>query len=484
MLQKRPPKAALIAIGIVLLLTVVYYGIRALNGDENGKLQASGTIEAVMVDISPELPGQVRQVLVEEGDQVAADAPLLVLDDSLILQQRAAAQAALESAMAASASAQNSMDIAKAKYQQTLEAALTTGRNSRLSDWFARDQAQFDQPEWYFSRAEQIHAVQAQIDDAKQDWQASEAKLHDVFEALDKTEFLAAEQRMLAARVSYLVRKDVNEKAQNSTDADAPVGRYNRTHCGTNEGYILADRSLTNLIYRCTGDEHLSQVSQRLFDEAKAELDESQKAYNALLTTQAADEILAARAEVAVAQERYYAALDRMSALQTSDYDPTVTAAQGAVDQALAAYDQSKKIVAQAQAGVDLIDAQIQKYTLRAPMDGVILTRSVEPGEFLQPGALAMSLGDLNQLTITVYVPEDRYGQIHRGQMAIVEVDSFPGVTFEAQVTNISDHAEFTPRNIQTVEGRSATVYAVKLTVIDAEGRLKPGMPADVDFSE
>jgi len=60
----------------------------------------------------------------------------------------------------------------------------------------------------------------------------------------------------------------------------------------------------------------------------------SLRSYNALLSTQAADEILAARAEVAVAQERYYAALDRMSGLQTSDYDPAVTAAQGAVDQA------------------------------------------------------------------------------------------------------------------------------------------------------
>ena len=105
MLPKRPPKAALIAIGILLLLTVGYYGIRALNGGENGKLKASGTIETVMVDISPELPGMARQVLVEEGDHVAADAPLLVLDDSLILQQRAAAQAGLESAQAASAGA-------------------------------------------------------------------------------------------------------------------------------------------------------------------------------------------------------------------------------------------------------------------------------------------------------------------------------------------------------------------------------------------
>ena len=115
-------------------------------------------------------------------------------------------------------------------------------------------------------------------------------------------------------------------------------------------------------------------------------------------------------------------------------------------------------------------------------MDGVILSRNVEPGEFVQPGATALSMANLNNLTITVYVPEDRYGQIYLDQDANVSVDSFPGQTFKATVSYISDQAEFTPRNVQTVEGRSSTVYAIKLKVIDPEGKLKPGMPADVVF--
>jgi HlyD family secretion protein len=106
----------------------------------------------------------------------------------------------------------------------------------------------------------------------------------------------------------------------------------------------------------------------------------------------------------------------------------------------------------------------------------------VEPGEFVQPGSAAITMANLDDLTITVYIPEDRYGEIHIGQEATVTVDSFPGQTFTATVTKIADQAEFTPRNVQTVEGRSATVYAVKLKVNDPEGRLKLGMPADVVF--
>ena len=112
----------------------------------------------------------------------------------------------------------------------------------------------------------------------------------------------------------------------------------------------------------------------------------------------------------------------------------------------------------------------------------MILTRNVEPGEFVQPGAVTFAMADLNDITITVYVPEDRYGQISLGQPAQVRVDSFPDETFTAEVIHIADQAEFTPRNVQTVEGRSSTVYAIKLRVTDSEGKLKIGMPADVLF--
>ena len=115
-------------------------------------------------------------------------------------------------------------------------------------------------------------------------------------------------------------------------------------------------------------------------------------------------------------------------------------------------------------------------------MDGVILTRNIEPGEFVQPGAVAFAIANLDQLTITVYVPEDQYGNIQLGQAASVTVDSFPGETFDAEVVHIADQAEFTPRNVQTIEGRSSTVYAIKLKVTDSEGKLKIGMPADIVF--
>ncbi|HEY9076114.1 MAG TPA: efflux RND transporter periplasmic adaptor subunit [Anaerolineaceae bacterium] len=115
-----------------------------------------------------------------------------------------------------------------------------------------------------------------------------------------------------------------------------------------------------------------------------------------------------------------------------------------------------------------------------SPIGGVVLTRAIEPGEIATPGGTLLVVGDLRTLTLTVYVPEDRYGQIALGQTYPVSVDSFPGQAFPGVVTYIAGKAEFTPRNVQTVQGRKNTVYAVRLALDNPNLALKPGMPADV----
>jgi HlyD family secretion protein len=191
---------------------------------------------------------------------------------------------------------------------------------------------------------------------------------------------------------------------------------------------------------------------------------------------------LKARADVTLEQARYDTAMNYVTMAQTGSQSPAVSTAQAALNQAKAADDQAHNAVQQAQASVDLVNAQLTKLTVFAPMNGVILTRNVEPGEYVQPGADALTMADISHLTITVYIPEDLYGKIKLGMAATMKVDSFPNQSFTAQVSYISDQAEFTPRNVQTVEGRSSTVYAIKLTVSDPQGQLKPGMPADVTF--
>ena len=138
--------------------------------------------------------------------------------------------------------------------------------------------------------------------------------------------------------------------------------------------------------------------------------------------------------------------------------------------------------VAAAQANLDTLNTQMNKLIVYAPMDGVILTRSIHVGEVAQAGGTTMVIADLNNLTITVYLSEDRYGEVNVGDEVSFTTDSFPNKTFTAVVTRIADQAEYTPRNVQTKEERQTTVYAIELKVDNSDGSLKPGMPVDVTF--
>jgi multidrug efflux pump subunit AcrA (membrane-fusion protein) len=119
---------------------------------------------------------------------------------------------------------------------------------------------------------------------------------------------------------------------------------------------------------------------------------------------------------------------------------------------------------------------------IHTPLAGVVLYRHAEPGEIASAGTPLVTVFDPDQLDLTVYVPEDRYGRIQLGQVLPVTVDSFPGESFQGTVTYIADQAEFTPRNVQTTDNRKTTVFAVRLDLPPSNGKLKPGMPADVHF--
>jgi len=474
--HKRPPLPAIIVILLVVVLSA-YFLITQTLGKNNGELTASGFIEATQVNVASELAGKVVDVLAAEGGAVRMGDPLLRLDPSLLAAQRAVASAQVDSARNALLTAQSAYALAQAQYDATLAAARAQEGSARLTDWAYRAPSRFDQPLWYFTRAEQITAAQAEVQSASQALQQAQADLDRVVQDLKNADFVKAELRMSEARIGYLIARAVDDHAQatggdvNPEDIKLPP-------------YISSYRLKIEIAKTLSSDSDILTASQDALDAAEAELTEAQRAYDDLLTTDAAERVLSARAALSVAGERYEVALDTWSRMQTGENSPQVKIAAAALEQSKAVMGQAESAVRQAEANLALLDTQVAKLTVASPMDGVVLTRSVEPGEFLQPGTPAFILGELSNLTITVYVPEDRFGQIKIGQTATVSVDSFPGVTFTATVIQVADKAEFTPRNVQTVEGRSSTVYAIKLSVDNPEGQLKIGMPADVAFSD
>ena len=148
----------------------------------------------------------------------------------------------------------------------------------------------------------------------------------------------------------------------------------------------------------------------------------------------------------------------------------------------IAQLQQTRVNVQAAQDKLDLLNDQIGEMTITAPVDGLVMSRSVDPGDIVNPSTELLSLARLNDLTITVYIPADSYGKIKLGQTATVTVDAFPGQTFTAAVANISTQPEYLPLTTQTDSASKTTVYAIQLQLNDATGKIKSGMPADVTF--
>ena len=442
-----PPLPVRIVVVLIILGTLAYFGIRSFNTPTTGQRDASGTIESVTVNISPELAGKVKEVLIEEGQPVKMGDPLLSLDDSLLTAQRAVTSAQVDSAKAALNTAQAAYETAQQQYDMALTNALAAEKATRLSLWKDTKPTEFDLPVWYFSKEERVKAAQAEVDSTAQALEDELNKLEDVQRRAGSAQFLEVEATLAQARLAFQNAQDVFDATNGASDS-----------------------------------QDLRDAAQIVLDDVKLALEDAQKEYDDALTTDGAVDVMEARSNAVIAQEIYDNALDNLRALQTGADSQQVTIASKASNQAKTALDQAQTAVKTAEANLALLDTQIKKLTVYAPMDGAILTRNVEPGEFVQPGAAAMTIANLNDLTITVYIPEDQYGKISLGQKATVTVDSFSGETFNAEVVHIADQAEFTPRNVQTVEGRSATVYAIKLKVTDPEGKLKIGMPADVVF--
>jgi len=135
-----------------------------------------------------------------------------------------------------------------------------------------------------------------------------------------------------------------------------------------------------------------------------------------------------------------------------------------------------------AEAKADVIRVQQKKLVLTSPIDGIVLNRVLNAGELAAPAATILTVADLAQLSLTVYVPVNRLGDVRPDQVVHISVDSYPEKTFAGRVKQIGDQPEYTPRNVATQEERLNTFYAVEIEVDNGSGLLKSGMPADAFF--
>ncbi len=417
--------------------------------EASGVHSASGFIEAEEVNIAPEINGRITQITVDEGDFVKTGQVLVVLDTALLdaeLEQAEAKIAVAEAQLAKVEAWVRDEEIAKAKAavavaEANAEAAYTLWQDAMT----LRDNPQ---------------ELDRQID-------------------ATKTALALAE-----LRIEYAIPlKDVGEAMWNLRRHDWEVVQQ-----GVYVHYRdpVSDKGVRDWVHLPEGEKQRVSVAWNLagadqweawvnLNSALVERDDAEIALNDLLRIR--NDPQEAQAKVTQAEATYQIAL---AEVEVAKAQLDILEVGPRTEQVAVAEAQVK----QAEASLTALNVQREKHILLAPIAGWVVEQVAHEGEMAIPGATQLTLADLTNVTLTVYVPEPDVDTVSIGQKVDVFVDAFPEQPFTGYIIFINDEAEFTPKNVQTKEERINTVFAVKIKLENEDQHLKPGMPADAILSE
>ena len=204
-----------------------------------------------------------------------------------------------------------------------------------------------------------------------------------------------------------------------------------------------------------------------------------------------AEEYDAARSAYDVAVERHRQAVEQLKLVREGPRKEQIEQARDALAQAKAQYELVKKgprqedvvqgeaRMEQALAALKLAETQLSYATVVSPLAGVVLSKNIEPGEYVAPGTPVVTVGDLVHVWLRAYITAEELGPTKASRKAWVTTDSYPGKRYEGHVSFIASEAEFTPKNVQTQKERVKLVYRIKIDITNPDMELKPGMPAD-----
>ena len=287
---------------------------------------------------------------------------------------------------------------------------------------------------------------------------------------------LAAAQAQLKRAEAMLAKAERGATAEQLAQAEAAVSaaeeRYAMVRRGAREEEKAAARAATAAA-RAQRDQARREferaerllaeeaIAQRIYDQADTAYAAARAQYDAAREQEAmvnegarAEEVAMVRADL----DRARAALAEVRAGATKE---DLDAARAVRDAAAADLERAR---------VALRETQV-----RAPVDGVVESIDVRPGDLLGPGP-AVKLIDPDDLEVVIYVSAARLGDLRVGQDVPFTADAHGASTFTGTITHIANEGEFTPRNLQTQESRVQQVFGVTLALDSADGRLRPGM--------
>jgi HlyD family secretion protein len=139
--------------------------------------------------------------------------------------------------------------------------------------------------------------------------------------------------------------------------------------------------------------------------------------------------------------------------------------AEAAINAANAQVAVSKAAIEAAEARIHRLHVDIDDFTLKAPRGGRIEYRLALPGEVLAAGGRVLTLLDLTDVYMTVFLPTSEAGRLRLGDEARIIFDAAPQYVVPASVTFVASEAQFTPKYVETKIEREKLMFRVKLTL-------------------
>jgi multidrug resistance efflux pump len=449
-----------------------------------GELIASGFIEADEASVTTELGGRIVAIHAGEGDEVTEGQVVIELDDSMLEVQIEQAQA--DAAVAEAALAQvkagvrpEMLDYAQALVEQT-KAGEEAGRVAWEDAKAMRDNPQQLDLSIAAAQAQlgvlNFQALQAQA--MANSAQAGRGLADTAVQELE--DFEPYDQWVLIGTFALEDLPVDIPLPPGMEDGEYHWKRYKLIiHGGAAELWYLAPirlpgNALPDAYYEQAAATYQSWLAWTELARAQAG-QQGAVSYLAALSAQKANPLtMQAQVDAAESQYRIASAAVVVAQAQVDGMKMGATPQQIAVAEAQADM---------ARAALEALKVQSSKFVLKAPITGLVLERPVQVGEVALPGAPLLTVADLDNLTLTLYVPESDLGKIRLGETVSVTVDAYPGRVFTGTITTIASEAEFTPRNVQTREERVNMVFAVKVRLPNPDHALKPGMPAGAVIS-
>lgn len=378
--------------------------------------EATGNVESMEdVKISPRVSGRIDMLKVREGDRVKKDQVLVKLDASDVKANVRQQEAAL----------------AEAKFRLTQAQLNQTPTDTAIATQIRQQEANLsssvsDQTQAEKTRDAQLEASKATLDDA---------------------------QAKIDTATAAVANANANLKSAQA-NLDNATAKYNRIYGLYKQGYVAAqdvDDAKTTV-----------SVQQAAVDTAKGQIQSATAALNSAMAQKRNTEQQANITRAKVDADLESAKAKVTQARASLDAAKANAQQSPAYQQNLAALRESVNV---AQATLDSAKAKVADTVLKSPIDGVVTARAQDQGEMASPGQAILTVQSLNDIWVSIAVPDDVSTKVHLSQPATIVFDALGGKTFDGRIAQINPSADAQSRQ-----------FTVRVALDNRRRLFSPGM--------